>query len=227
VERRSGDVVGLEPGDVDWLRRLKLPDRLAGRLNNTDNVIIDRLLAALAPLQGEETAPTLDTAGWNEVARAHSASDAARLLDKIGERIADEVERVAAHRQSNCEQAARDILTLVAKPHPDVARLVEACKPFAEAAKQFRPDDADTMRPAVVQAVHFRRLAERLAPFSSTEGPSETIQIGNRTYRKFIPFPGPVNDGTARCFSCGQIDEPDWHDDALCPACRPAPTEEP
>jgi hypothetical protein len=57
----------------------------------------------------------------------------------------------------------------IAFPHPDVARLVEACKPFADAAKQFRPDDADTMRPAVVQAVHFRSLAEAIAPFSSTE----------------------------------------------------------
>lgn len=45
----------------------------------------------------------------------------------------------------------------------------------------------------------------------------ETILIGGRTYRKFIPFPGPVRDGTNRCFGCGQIDEPEWHDDALCP----------
>lgn len=47
---------------------------------------------------------------------------------------------------------------------------------------------------------------------------TETITIGRRTYRKFIPYPQEVKDGTARCFVCGQIDEPDYHDAALCPA---------
>lgn len=36
----------------------------------------------------------------------------------------------------------------------------EALGPFASAASQFRPDDADTMRPETVQARHFRRAAE-------------------------------------------------------------------
>lgn len=46
----------------------------------------------------------------------------------------------------------------------------------------------------------------------------ERIQIGDRTYRKFIPWPTAVRDGTVRCFACGQIDEPPWHDEKLCPA---------
>jgi hypothetical protein len=49
---------------------------------------------------------------------------------------------------------------------------------------------------------------------------AETIKIGRRTYRRFIPMPGPVLDGTLRCFACGQIDEPEYHDDARCPATK-------
>jgi hypothetical protein len=49
---------------------------------------------------------------------------------------------------------------------------------------------------------------------------SETVTIAGRKYRKFIPWPAPVRDGTARCFACGQIDEPAWHDDDYCPATR-------
>jgi ribosomal protein S14 len=44
----------------------------------------------------------------------------------------------------------------------------------------------------------------------------EMIEIGGRRYRKFIPYPGPVNDGTSRCISCGQIDESPYHDMELC-----------
>jgi hypothetical protein len=43
------------------------------------------------------------------------------------------------------------------------------------------------------------------------------ISIGGRDYVKFIPHPQVVSDGTCRCFGCGQIDEPDYHDAALCP----------
>lgn len=46
---------------------------------------------------------------------------------------------------------------------------------------------------------------------------AETITIGSRTYRKFIPYPKPIRDGTVRCMACGQIDEPEYHEDALCP----------
>lgn len=45
----------------------------------------------------------------------------------------------------------------------------------------------------------------------------ETITIGGREYSKFIPWPKKVRDGTVRCFSCGQVDEDGYHDDALCP----------
>ena len=37
----------------------------------------------------------------------------AGLVEMIGERIADEVEKVAGGRQSNCEQAARDVVAMV------------------------------------------------------------------------------------------------------------------
>jgi hypothetical protein len=52
----------------------------------------------------------------------------------------------------------------------------------------------------------------------------ETIKIGRRTYLRFVPFPGPVKDGTSRCFFCGQIDEPAYHDDARCIAITKDPT---
>jgi hypothetical protein len=57
----------------------------------------------------------------------------------------------------------------------------------------------------------------------------EFIEIDGRKYRKFIPYPGPVDDGTLRCIACGQIDEPEHHDDALCGVCvsdRPAQEDE-
>lgn len=50
---------------------------------------------------------------------------------------------------------------------------------------------------------------------------SDTIEIDGRTYRKFIRYPHPVRDGTVRCIRCGQIDEPEYHDDALCLAALP------
>lgn len=42
------------------------------------------------------------------------------------------------------------------------------------------------------------------------------ITIGERRYRRFIPYPGPVNDDTSRCIRCGQIDEAEYHIDAAC-----------
>jgi hypothetical protein len=42
------------------------------------------------------------------------------------------------------------------------AELRAALLPFAEAAATFRADDADTMRPASVQARHYRRAADLL-----------------------------------------------------------------
>jgi len=42
------------------------------------------------------------------------------------------------------------------------------------------------------------------------------IEIDGVRYRRFIPYPEPVTDGTVRCFFCGQIDEPRWHVAADC-----------
>jgi hypothetical protein len=46
----------------------------------------------------------------------------------------------------------------------------------------------------------------------------ETITIGRRKYRKFWPttFTEPVTDGTVRCIFCGQIDEPEFHENSKC-----------
>lgn len=42
------------------------------------------------------------------------------------------------------------------------------------------------------------------------------IDIGGRMVRRFIPFPGPVEDDTVRCICCGQIDEDGFHDYEVC-----------
>ncbi len=46
-----------------------------------------------------------------------------------------------------------------------------------------------------------------------------TLTVGGRKFRRFIPFPGQINDGTCRCIACGQIDEPEYH---IAEACRDA-----
>lgn len=43
------------------------------------------------------------------------------------------------------------------------------------------------------------------------------IQIGGRSFRRFIPHPQTVRDGTSRCIACGQIDEPEHHVREYCP----------
>lgn len=55
---------------------------------------------------------------------------------------------------------------------------------------------------------------------NSTDAHEPTITIGGQTYRKFIPYPAPVDDDTLRCIACGQIDEPEYHDPKLCPCCQ-------
>lgn len=59
-----------------------------------------------------------------------------------------------------------------------------------------------------------------------TDRHRDTINIGGLRYRKFVPYPEPIEDGTIRCIFCGQIDEPVYHDDRLCPACT-VQTKEP
>lgn len=55
----------------------------------------------------------------------------------------------------------------------------------------------------------------------------EMIKIGDREYRKFIPFPEVITDGTHRCIRCGQIDEEDYHDHDLCVAAFDKPAQLP
>lgn len=43
-----------------------------------------------------------------------------------------------------------------------ISQLIEALRPFAEAAASLRSDDADTMRPAIVRAAAYRAAAETL-----------------------------------------------------------------
>lgn len=53
----------------------------------------------------------------------------------------------------------------------------------------------------------------------------KTFPIGGIPYTRFIPYPGPVDDGTPRCISCGQIDEDGFHIDAACRDALGAPQE--
>lgn len=46
--------------------------------------------------------------------------------------------------------------------------------------------------------------------------PVEKIVVANMTYTKFLRWPKEVRDGTVRCIQCGQIDEPEYHDNSLC-----------
>jgi len=46
------------------------------------------------------------------------------------------------------------------------------------------------------------------------------IRVNHRPYRKHIFYPAVVNDDTVRCISCGQIDEPEYHDMDECVAVR-------
>lgn len=53
--------------------------------------------------------------------------------------------------------------------------------------------------------------------FEKREKASRTILIGRRRYKRFLRE-GAADDGTCRCYACGQIDEQPWHDPELCPA---------
>ena len=59
---------------------------------------------------------------------------------------------------------------------------------------------------------HVRKVNGRPVSFAD----QEYIRIGNAILRRFIPYPQTVDDGTVRCIRCGQIDEDDFHDAALC-----------
>ncbi len=52
---------------------------------------------------------------------------------------------------------------------------------------------------------------------------TETVRINGKLYRKFIPFPEEITDGTLRCIRCGQIDEEEFHDQEICIAAFDSP----
>jgi hypothetical protein len=45
----------------------------------------------------------------------------------------------------------------------------------------------------------------------------DTIDIGDRAVLRFFPTHKKIKDGIPRCISCGQIDEPEYHESAYCP----------
>lgn len=96
--------------------------------------------------------------------------DVLSLLTRIE---ALEAERDEANRQ-RCLLADRALAEAQAGQAAEAQRdrMREALEPFAAAANDIRPDDADTMRPAIVQAVHFRRAAEVCAALSQGTGGS-------------------------------------------------------
>lgn len=46
----------------------------------------------------------------------------------------------------------------------------------------------------------------------------EMVEFEGRLVRRFVSYPEPVTDGTIRCGVCGQLDEFEHHDDAMCAA---------
>lgn len=64
------------------------------------------------------------------------------LVDRVGSRIADEVEKVAAGRQSDCDQAARDIIALCCAPPPQPTQ-EGGWRPDAEELAKFLHDEID------------------------------------------------------------------------------------
>lgn len=45
---------------------------------------------------------------------------------------------------------------------------------------------------------------------------AEMISYDGRQVRRFVSYPEPVTDGTIRCGVCGQLDEPEFHDEEIC-----------
>lgn len=79
----------------------------------------------------------------------------AELLDHV------EFAYVPARLRDVMDRAAEAL----ARQEELLAEAGKVVEPFAVAARDFRPDDADTMRPATVQALHFRaaaRLSDKL-----------------------------------------------------------------
>jgi hypothetical protein len=134
----------------------------------------------------------------------------------------------------HCEQAGSHTGGLT----PLDKELIEALRPFAEAAAHLGrvPDqtwiDLNWRNVGVLEkpmtVEDFRRASAAIAKAEATATEAQqhpagdTIEINGRTYRRFIPHPQVVDDGTVRCIFCGQIDDDPWHDMKLC-LDRPAP----
>lgn len=85
------------------------------RLFNCSYCANGRSILVLSDGGGMSIAKAVDAEVAAEIATALNLAldpDRAVLLDMIGERIADEVEKVATGRQSDCENAAKDILAM-------------------------------------------------------------------------------------------------------------------
>jgi len=47
---------------------------------------------------------------------------------------------------------------------------------------------------------------------------AETVEYHGKQVRRFVSYPEPITDGTMRCGVCGQLDDEEFHDDAICAA---------
>lgn len=62
------------------------------------------------------------------------------------------------------------------------------------------------------------------SPTPSAEPAVAMVEHNGKSYEKFVRWPRQITDGTLRCMFCGQIDEPEAHNPALCPATAEAST---
>ena len=72
----------------------------------------------------------------------------------------------------------------------------------------------DRMEPEATRIWQLSSLGEQVKDWVIRFG--EAIVVDGCELRRFIPYPGPVNDGTPRCIRCGQIDDEPYHDMDLC-----------
>jgi hypothetical protein len=113
---------------------------------------VDALLADMEALKGEasRSQPSGGAAAQRSTGLDAEPSAAEQaLLHRIGERIADEVEKVAHGRMTNCEQAARDVLTMTAAS--EMYRALKGAEGFIRNGVELgfiRMPDAATPDPA-------------------------------------------------------------------------------
>jgi hypothetical protein len=93
------------------------------------------------------------------------ASTEQQLQDRLERRSGDVVDIDAEDRRAMSMEALQES----AQPDPDVARLVEACKPFAAMPGKPIWFVSEVSVKVSTDTNDFKRAAEALAPFSSTE----------------------------------------------------------